>query len=111
MQHYRQEQYDAFYAATSAPAGSLGQVVFIRGFMSPSWVSAMGSKYNIDPEFFRRHGLSLREYPGMHIASRPLRAPQTTYSGFVSAPFSQGRLRQAGSPVAAVKPVHWACSL
>lgn len=55
IQQYSQEQHDAFSAATSIPAGGLGQIVFIRGFISPSWVSAIGSKYNIDPEFFRRH--------------------------------------------------------
>jgi hypothetical protein len=55
VQQYSQEQYDAFYDATSVPAAGLGQLVFIRGFISPSWVSTIGSKYNIDPEFFRRH--------------------------------------------------------
>ncbi|CAG8410499.1 unnamed protein product [Penicillium salamii] len=55
VQHYRQEQHEAFYATNSVPAGGSGQIVFIRGFISPSWVSVIGSKYNIDPEFFRRH--------------------------------------------------------
>ena len=55
VQQYSQEQHDAFSGATSVPAGGSGQVVFIRGFVSPSWVSAIGSKYSIDPEFFRRH--------------------------------------------------------
>lgn len=55
VQHYNQEQHEEFFAATSIPAGGLGQIVFIRGFISPSWVSVLGSKYNIDPEFFRRH--------------------------------------------------------
>ncbi|TVY55718.1 hypothetical protein LCER1_G002772 [Lachnellula cervina] len=55
VQNYSQEQHEAFSAATSVSAGSSGQMVFIRGFISPSWVSAIGSKYNIDPEFFRRH--------------------------------------------------------
>lgn len=52
---YSQEQHEAFHATTSIPAGGSGQMVFIRGFISPSWVSVIGSKYNIDPEFFRRH--------------------------------------------------------
>lgn len=52
---YSQEQHEAFHATTSIPAGGSGQMVFIRGFISPSWVSVVGSKYNIDPEFFRRH--------------------------------------------------------
>ncbi|RHZ65523.1 uncharacterized protein CDV56_108913 [Aspergillus thermomutatus] len=55
VQQYSQEQHEAFSAATSVPAGGPGQLVFIRGFISPSWVSVIGSKYNIDPEFFRRH--------------------------------------------------------
>lgn len=55
VQQYSQEQHEAFNGAASAPAGAMGQMVFIRGFISPSWVSAIGSKYNIDPEFFRRH--------------------------------------------------------
>jgi hypothetical protein len=37
------------------PANRLRQIDFIRGLVSPSWVSAIGSKYNIDPEFFLRH--------------------------------------------------------
>lgn len=52
VQNYGQEQQEAFSAATSR---SSGQLVFIRGFISPSWVSAIGSKYNIDPEFFGGH--------------------------------------------------------
>lgn len=55
VQQYSQEQHDAFSAAASAPTEGSGQIVFIRGFISPSWVSVIGSKYNIDPEFFRRH--------------------------------------------------------
>ncbi|KAK2791243.1 hypothetical protein FQN53_006084 [Emmonsiellopsis sp. PD_33] len=55
VQNYRQEQYEAFSAAPSVCEGGSGQIVFIRGFISPSWVSVIGSKYNIDPEFFRRH--------------------------------------------------------
>jgi hypothetical protein len=55
MQQYSQEQHKAFSADNSVPEGGSGQLVFIRGFISPSWVSAIGSKYNIDPEFFRRH--------------------------------------------------------
>ncbi|PLB49704.1 hypothetical protein P170DRAFT_409284 [Aspergillus steynii IBT 23096] len=54
VQQYQQQQHEAF-SATPVPARGLGQIVFLRGFLSPSWVSALGSKYNIDPEFFRRH--------------------------------------------------------
>ncbi len=55
MQQYSQEQRESFSTTNFAPVGGSGQLVFIRGFISPSWVSAIGSKYNIDPEFFRRH--------------------------------------------------------
>ncbi|KAJ4394347.1 hypothetical protein N0V93_003564 [Gnomoniopsis smithogilvyi] len=55
LQQYGQEQHEDFYTTTSMPVDGSGQLVFIRGFVSPSWVSAIGSKYNIDPEFFRRH--------------------------------------------------------
>lgn len=51
---YTQERHQAFSDANVSP-GSLGQMVFIRGFISPLWVAALGSKYNIDPEFFRRN--------------------------------------------------------
>ncbi|KAL7954778.1 hypothetical protein V8C34DRAFT_293430 [Trichoderma compactum] len=52
VQQCGQHEHEAFSAVTSIPPG---QIVFIRGFISPSWVSAIGSKYDIDPEFFRRH--------------------------------------------------------
>lgn len=55
VEQYSQEQHEAFFTATSIPATGLGQLVFIRGFISPSWVSAIGSKYNVDPVFFRQH--------------------------------------------------------
>lgn len=55
VRRYSQMQHDAFSTATPPSDGGSGQLVFIRGFISPSWVSAIGSKYSIDPEFFRRH--------------------------------------------------------
>lgn len=55
VQQYSQEQHQDFSAETLAPTGGLGQMIFIRGFISPSWVSTIGSKYSVDPEFFRRH--------------------------------------------------------
>ncbi|EHA20061.1 hypothetical protein ASPNIDRAFT_39476 [Aspergillus niger ATCC 1015] len=55
VQQYSQEQHEDFSAATPVPASGSGKIVFIRGFISPSWVSAIGSKYNIEPEFFKRH--------------------------------------------------------
>jgi hypothetical protein len=55
VQAYNQDQHQDFYSTPSAQAGGLGQLVFIRGFISPAWMSVLGSRYNIDPEFFRRH--------------------------------------------------------
>ncbi|XMA15525.1 hypothetical protein WAI453_008316 [Rhynchosporium graminicola] len=85
MQSYRQEQYEAFSAATSVPAEGSGQLVFIRGFMSPSWVSVIGSKYNIDPEFFRRHMEFFSTSIDRHAYSFPSLANscQITYFNFV----------------------------
>ncbi|KAB8229428.1 uncharacterized protein BDW43DRAFT_322211 [Aspergillus alliaceus] len=71
VQHYHQEQHEAFFAAVSVPSESLGQVVFIRGFLSPSWVSVLGSKYNVDPEFFRRHMDFLSTNNERHFFSLP----------------------------------------
>jgi hypothetical protein len=71
MQNYSQEQHEAFSAATSVPAGGSGQLVFIRGFISPSWVSVIGSKYNIDPKFFRRHMEFLSASMDRHVYSFP----------------------------------------
>jgi hypothetical protein len=71
VQQYGQEQHDAFSADTSALSAGSGQLVFIRGFISPSWVSAIGSKYNIDPEFFRRHMDFLSGCIGRHAYCFP----------------------------------------
>lgn len=71
VQGYSQEEHGDFYAATSAPEAGLGQLIFIRGFISPSWVSTIGSKYNIDPEFFRRHMEYLSASVDRHAYSLP----------------------------------------
>ncbi|KAJ5176975.1 uncharacterized protein N7482_002852 [Penicillium canariense] len=71
VQQYRQEQHNNFSATSSVSSEHLGQVVFIRGFISPSWVSVLGSKYNIDPEFFRRHMDFLSTNEGRHSYSFP----------------------------------------
>lgn len=49
VQKYNQEQHEAFFAAISVPAEGSGQLVFVL------WVSVIGSKYNVDPEFFSGH--------------------------------------------------------
>ncbi|KAL7926930.1 hypothetical protein ACQKWADRAFT_93152 [Trichoderma austrokoningii] len=71
VQQYSQREFEAFSAVTSASAGSTAQVVFIRGFISPAWVSAIGSKYGIDPEFFRRHMDFLSASIERHAYSTP----------------------------------------
>lgn len=35
--------------------GTKRNLVFLRGYPSPEWVRCIGSKYNIDPEYFRRY--------------------------------------------------------
>ncbi|KAK5680156.1 hypothetical protein LTS10_007083 [Elasticomyces elasticus] len=71
IQQYGQEQHEAFSAASSIPEGGAGQLVFIRGFISPAWVSVLGSKYLIDPEFFRRHMVYLSGSIERHAYSSP----------------------------------------
>lgn len=57
------------------PQAESGQLIFLRGYPSPNWLTAIGTNYRIDPEFFRRH-LSLgpsKEYfdlPSLPSSSR-----------------------------------------
>ena len=39
----------------SRPSRGAGQLLFIRGFLPPAWIGAIGSQYGIDPEFIHRH--------------------------------------------------------
>ena len=39
----------------SRPSTGLGQLLFLRGFLPPAWIGALGSQYGIDPEFIHRH--------------------------------------------------------
>jgi hypothetical protein len=32
-----------------------GQLLFLRGYPSATWLASLGSHYTIDPEFYRRH--------------------------------------------------------
>jgi hypothetical protein len=70
-QGYSQGEHETFHATTMAPEAGPGQLVFIRGFISPSWVSTIGSKYNVDPEFFRRHMEYLSANVDRHAYSFP----------------------------------------
>lgn len=55
IEGYHSEKSQELHGDMHISAGDVGQIVFIRGFISPRWVSTVGSKYNVDPEFFRRH--------------------------------------------------------
>lgn len=59
-----------------------GDVVFLRGYASPQWLNAVGAKYRVDAEAFRRH-LDIKQAPlyfdlpglqstSIHIISIPL---------------------------------------
>jgi hypothetical protein len=37
------------------PEADKGQLLFLRGFLSPEWLAEVGSRYTVDPEFFNRH--------------------------------------------------------
>lgn len=93
-----------FPASASVPTGDSVQIVFIRGFISPSWVSAIGSKYNIGLEFYRRHtDLFPPVLTDMHTVSHHLLVPQITYLHLCEHSSSSQRFRWTGSPVAAVR--------
>lgn len=55
VEGYDSEQCQSLHGDMLIPADDVGQIIFIRGFISPQWVSSLGSKYSIDPDFFRRH--------------------------------------------------------
>lgn len=50
------------------PDGVVNEVVLVRGSLSPAWLDALGDKYKIDPEFFRRH---LRYLAGRDYSDLP----------------------------------------
>lgn len=58
----------ARFADHSQPETRADEVVFVRGSLSAAWIEALGAKYKIDPEFFRRH---LRYLPGRDYADLP----------------------------------------
>ena len=38
-----------------SPQSFCGQLLFLRGWPSPAWINAIGTRYNVNPEIFRRH--------------------------------------------------------
>lgn len=57
-----------------------GQVLFLRGHLTGSWIAAIGAKYNIAPEFFRRHIHVWRASGGPVLYHVP-RLPSATCGG------------------------------
>ncbi|KAH7116703.1 hypothetical protein B0J11DRAFT_592653 [Dendryphion nanum] len=55
----------------SRPGKDQVQLLFIRGFLSPTWISLIGSKYGIDPEFLLRHLDFFSTSPHRHLYSNP----------------------------------------
>jgi len=53
------------------PLEQQGLVLFLCGHMSGSWVSAVGAKYGIVPEFFRRHMHLWRSLEGSVLYAVP----------------------------------------
>ncbi|GES60665.1 hypothetical protein V496_01904 [Aspergillus terreus] len=71
--HLRRDDFDlkdglAQFVDHPQPTNRSDQVVFVRGSLSAAWVEALGTKYKIDPEFFRRH---LRYLPGPAFSDLP----------------------------------------
>ncbi|KAJ5799667.1 uncharacterized protein N7518_001735 [Penicillium psychrosexuale] len=53
------------------------QIVFVRGSLSPAWVGVLGAKYQIDPEFFRRHLRYLSQNDFSDLPSLPSASTNT----------------------------------
>ncbi|KAJ0413771.1 hypothetical protein BJY00DRAFT_296319 [Aspergillus carlsbadensis] len=52
-----------------------GKVLFLNGFVPPEWLNLIGSRYRIDPEFFRQHLRFMQperqlDLPGLYSVSR-----------------------------------------
>jgi len=62
------------------PTEQQGHVLFLCGHMSGSWVSAVGAKYGIVPEFFRRHMHLWRSLEGSVLHAIP-RSPSAACRG------------------------------
>ncbi len=77
VEGYDSEQCQSLHGDMLIPADDVGQIIFIRGFISPQWVSSLGSKYSIDP-FAGIWTFFLSALSGMHTAPHRLRAHQAT---------------------------------
>ncbi|KAL2843010.1 hypothetical protein BJX68DRAFT_270336 [Aspergillus pseudodeflectus] len=59
----------------TAPACDAGKVLFFNGFVPPEWLNLIGSRYRVDPEFFRQHLRFMQperqlDLPGLYSTSR-----------------------------------------
>ena len=43
------------FAQHVMPNNWCGQILFVRGLLSPCWINTIGGLLNVDPEIFRRH--------------------------------------------------------
>jgi hypothetical protein len=59
-------------------------LLFLRGYPSPEWLNVIGSKFMIDPEFFRRH---------LDFQREPTTSPDFSLPPLPSATFHMTRLR------------------
>lgn len=65
---------------SSKPAGKTHSILFLRGLPSSRWLSSIGARYRVDPEFFQRHldfwsttgRLNYFPLPSLHSASENL---------------------------------------
>jgi hypothetical protein len=42
------------FEAYELPESGSGHLIFIKGYPSPKWMAAIGARYRVDPEYFRR---------------------------------------------------------
>lgn len=58
-------------ASVSSPPKDHVQVLFVRGFLTPDWISLLGSKYSLDPELILRHLDFFATSTHRHLYSNP----------------------------------------
>ena len=47
-----------------------GRLLFLQGFVSPMWLNCLGSKFEVDPEFYFRHLDFTSLFPSPHHFTR-----------------------------------------
>lgn len=66
--------------AEALKTSEFGHLVFLKGHPSPEWILSIGARYQVDPEFFRRHLDFLAGFRDAYYSLPPL--PSTTKAGF-----------------------------